>query len=128
MPSAHSAPEHPLLLLADDEPFVLDVLEQIAAQAGWAVATARDGDSLLALAGAAAHVTAVLMDVHMPGPGVEAMLRQLHARHPHARLLVMTGDSGASIPDAADAMLYKPFGAAAMRAVLRHRPLVEAAG
>lgn len=128
MPSAHSAPATPLLLLADDEPFVLDVLEQIASAAGWNVVTARDGDSLLGLAEAAEHVTAVLMDVRMPGPGVEAVLDVLRARHPDARLLLMTGDSFASVPDAADAILYKPFGAAAMRAVLRYRPLVEAAG
>ena len=127
MPSAHAAPPTPLLLLADDEPFVLDVLEQIASAAGWCVATACDGESLLALSESAAHVTAVLMDVHMPGPGAEAVLDVLRERHPEARLLLMTGDSFASLPDAADAMLYKPFGAAAMRAVLRYRPLVEAA-
>lgn len=109
MPEAQNAPDRPLLLIADDEPFVLEVLYEAAADAGWEVRTTRDGHQLGDLAAAEPHAAAILLDVRMRGPGAEPLLRTLRRTHPAARLVLMSGDPLALPLRGADAVLAKPF-------------------
>lgn len=109
MPEAPHAAYRPLLLIADDEPFVLDVLAQIAREAGWRVRTVRDGDALLAAAAASPAIDACLLDVRMRGPGCDRLLDRMRRAHPEARLVIMSGDPGTLRGRDADAALAKPF-------------------
>ncbi len=127
MPEAQNAPGCPLLLVADDEPFVLEVLAQIAAEAGWRVRTTRDGHHLLRLASAHPDAAAILLDVRMPGPGSSTLIRALRHSHPSARLLLMSGDPGLLTGHHADDVLAKPFAPEDLLAALHHRHLSSAA-
>jgi len=127
MPSAQNAPTDPLLLLADDEPCVRDVLAHFAARLGWRVQTAADGPALLALAARAPRAAAILLDARMPGPGPEALLRALRVSHPHAQLVVMSGDPARMAGTLADARLTKPFSPVQLEAALQAPLLAEAA-
>jgi len=127
MPSAQNAPTVPLLLLADDEPCVREVLAQLAARSGWRVRTAHDGASLLELAAGSPDADAILMDARMPGPGPEALLRTLRLRHPEARLILMSGDPEHTRSAFADARLAKPFSPAKLADTLQASLLAEVA-
>ena len=79
------------LAIADDHPIVREGLRRIASEdPGIAVAgDAASGAELLRLL-AAAPVDVVLLDVSMPGAPFIDTLRELRARHPSIRVLVLS--------------------------------------
>ena len=104
----------PFLLIVDDEPSVLEVTHAMAAALGWHPLLANTAEHALTLfrlhPGTLHHV---LVDLHMPGCGGEALARALRALRPDVHVDVMTGDeTGADVLLASgvvDGVLVNPF-------------------
>ncbi|MBA2380522.1 MAG: response regulator, partial [Chloroflexi bacterium] len=110
-----------VILLAEDEPSVRELVVQVLTKAGYAVVAAADGREAMVLAAAMPRIDGLLTDVMMPhvsGPQLAAALRQ---RRPDLPVLFMSGftddvlgERGAIDPGVD--LLQKPFGP---------RPLLE---
>ena len=98
------------VLVVDDEPALLDVVSQVLADEGYAVATARDGEHALRLA-ERERPDLVLMDVMMPRLDGRDTLRRLR-EHPDLRnvpvILTSAGIPSAQI-ESGVTFLRKPF-------------------
>ena len=98
------------VLVVDDEPALLDVLAQVLADEGYAVATARDGEHALRQA-ERERPDLVLMDVMMPRLDGRDALRRLRV-HPDLRavpvILTSAGVPAAQVEPGV-AFLRKPF-------------------
>lgn len=115
LPNQPSRAPMPYLLIADDEPAVLEVLRTMARSLGWQPLLANTGTQALALFREHANdIDCVLVDLHMPQISGIDLLREMRALRADARVLVMTGDDIESDPFAGtglepDGMLSKPF-------------------
>ena len=102
------------VLVVDDEPEVVKLLEEVLAQDGHRVVTAADGVAALELL-RSEPFDAVLCDVRMPGLDGAGLARELAATRPELteRLLLITGDAlraAPSLPAALrDRLLEKPL-------------------
>lgn len=105
----------PYLLIADDEPAVLEVLRSMARSLGWHALLANTGTQALALfRDHADDIECALVDLHMPQVSGLELLREIRALNPATRVLVMTGDlldtdpfEGTGLEP--DGLLSKPF-------------------
>ena len=105
------------VLVVDDEDALREVVARTLAAVGYTVLTAPDGASALALAAAP---DLLLTDVVMPGISGVELARELGARHPGMRVLLMSGWTGDAlsahaVDDSVD-LLAKPFTRAELRA------------
>jgi signal transduction histidine kinase len=118
------------ILVAEDEPLVLELTRASLAAAGYTVLTATNGVEAIELAVARAQqLSLALLDVVMPQLGGEAVLRDLRKRLPGLPVIFATGHgwtalSNESISERV-AILQKPYG----RAALLHkvRAMIDAA-
>lgn len=119
-----------LLVIADDNLPLVEVLEQVALDAGWSVVTCRDGKELVDVLNELTESAFVLVDINMPeldGVEVAQSLGQF-AQLPEIRLRFMTGGSDSlavaarMIAKARDRepgqTLYKPISIEKFRQVL----------
>ena len=91
-PAAPPAP--PCVLVADDEPLVLEVIRQMILALGGRPLTATCGDDAVRLFQSHADdVRCVLLDRCMPGGG-DAAGRAIQALRPGARIVIMSGTGG----------------------------------
>jgi DNA-binding response OmpR family regulator len=103
------------ILVVDDDPVVLNLLEAYLPRLGFAVWTADGGQAgLHTYEHHRDRIDLVLLDVRMPAPDGPATLRELRRRDPHVACCFMTGHSGLYDPDAllemgAAALFEKPF-------------------
>jgi CheY-like chemotaxis protein len=113
--AAEPAPTGPHLLVVDDDPGVLTMLDTGLRLHGFDVTTAGGGRAAVELFRRhAAAIALVLLDVRMPdldGPRTLAALREVD---PHVRCCFMSGDRGSYSPEQLLAMgaarvLDKPF-------------------
>ena len=77
------------VLLADDHQGVAEAIGQYVAKAFQLVGTVRDGDALLQ----AAHALkpdVIVADISMPGTDGLTAMRQIHARLPHTRVILLS--------------------------------------
>ena len=103
------------ILVADDEPQNLELLEDLLTAEGYCVATAQDGRSCLEVF-AHSRPDIVLLDVHMPDPDGFAVCRMIKA-DPETRLvpvvmvtgLTQSNDRVRGIESGADDFLTKPI-------------------
>ena len=80
----------PCVLIVDDEPGMLDTLNDVLQAQGYDVHTANSGEAAILVIAAAICRSVVLMDIKMPGVnGVEAMLR-IRALAPDVPIVLMT--------------------------------------
>jgi len=81
-----------LILLADDEPVLLDLEEKVLRAHGYRVLKARDGQEALRLyEDHQREIAAIVLDALMPGvTGIEAA-RRIRERDARARILLVTG-------------------------------------
>lgn len=107
--------EPPLVLVADDDPDILDLVRYRLERAGYAVATASDGAEAVRLAGELDPALAVL-DVMMPLLNGFEVTRRLRANPDTARIPVILLTAKAQEEDVqegfasgADDYLRKPF-------------------
>ncbi len=99
---------NPQILIVDDEPYVLDVIQRMLAPR-FVAATASDGEQALRmLAEPECAIRLILLDLTMPGLAGAPMLRRLRNEHPRLRVVVMSGLT----PEAAAPVLagYVPDG------------------
>ncbi len=105
----------PYLLIADDEPAVLEVLHAMARSLGWQPLLADTGTQALDLFREHRHaIDCAIVDVHMPLVSGFELLQEFRALQPDARVLLMTGDhieaeSFAGAEVVPDGVLAKPF-------------------
>lgn len=109
------------MLIADDEPAVLEVVRSMARALGWRTLLADSGaQALAALRAHGRGVHRALLDVHMPGMD-SGVLTALRREFPLLPVTLMTGDSDARtegrVPFEYD-MLAKPFELGDLQAAL----------
>ncbi|HKB33749.1 MAG TPA: response regulator [Candidatus Dormibacteraeota bacterium] len=110
----------PRILVADDDPANLELLQVFLESKGYDVATASDGNRALDL-GTSGDFELVILDVHMPlydGTEVLQMLRKRFLNHP-IKILALTGDARPELREAlrrdgANAYMIKPVRLAAL--------------
>ena len=104
------------ILVIEDDPIMREALAEWLETAGYAVRTAADGSAGLAAVGSAAPAL-VVTDIHMPGLGGAAVIRELRQRHPGVPVIAISGlfdsghgmDADAAIALGAARALAKPF-------------------
>jgi two-component system cell cycle sensor histidine kinase/response regulator CckA len=121
-----------LILVADDQESVRDLLQTVLSDHGYQTIMAADGDvALAAFAAQPDRIAAVISDLHMPhvgGDSLADLMRRVRADIP---ILFMSGlthaDSGDSRPATSrDPFLLKPFRPVALLEAI-HRLLQPAA-
>jgi two-component system, NtrC family, response regulator HydG len=129
-PPSPEAASRARILVVDDSPDTLELIQRNLASQGYVVHTASSAADALALLDALA-VDLVVTDVRMPGLSGIDLIREVRARHPGIELIVITGY--ATIEGAVEALqlgawdyLAKPFTDEelfqAVRRVLARRP------
>lgn len=114
----------PMVLIADDEPTVLEVTRRLARSLGWRSLLADNADQAVELMREySTEIDCVLIDLHMPGVHGLSGVRRLRQIDPRVRIVVMTGDDQNAALDSPgtdwpDAVLVKPFMAGALSTAL----------
>jgi CheY-like chemotaxis protein len=84
--------------LGEDDPAVLRLATTILQKGGYGVLAATDGAAVLEMFESARHrIDLIILDQHMPGPGVEGILAALRAAEPSTRVLLMSGFTQAEV-------------------------------
>src|SRR5258708_40113542 len=118
----------PRILVADDDPANLELLQVFLESKGYDVATASDGNRALDL-GTSGDFELVILDVHMPlYDGTEGlqMLRKRFLKHP-IKIVALTGDARPELREAlrrdgANAYMIKPVRPAALPEEVQRLP------
>lgn len=93
-------PSRATVLVADDEPVVLEVARMALSQAGFTVLTAEDGQAaVVAVEEASEPLHLVILDMTMPHLSGEEALRQIRAKLPEVPVVVSTGYSESEAVD-----------------------------
>jgi CheY-like chemotaxis protein len=83
---------HRVILLAEDEPLVRNLLQSLLTKAGYAVISAADGQEALEISRAYTdHMDLVLSDVQMPRMTGWELANRLKHERPTTRILLMSG-------------------------------------
>ena len=110
--SSAPVPEQTVILLAEDEPIVRNLVRTMLSKSGYVVLTANDGAEALEICAAFTHeIHLFLTDIVMPrvdGLTAAAAVRKLR---PEIRIVVMSGQTTQTIrtENRPDAFLRKPF-------------------
>jgi CheY-like chemotaxis protein len=96
------------VLVADDEPDVVDMLEEVLARAGYVVATALAGDEALA-AVPGFRPDAILLDVSMPGLSGTEVVEALRRDGTRAAVVMISGRPDVRPGAGIFAVIEKPF-------------------
>ena len=98
---SQAAASLPTILVVDDEPSVLELLEQVGARGGFRVVTCDGGQK--ALEHLLHHrADLALVDLRMPGVGGLEVLRAIREADPDCRVVLMSGQ--ATIDSAVEAV------------------------
>ncbi|MFZ5587903.1 MAG: sigma-54-dependent transcriptional regulator [Thermodesulfobacteriota bacterium] len=101
------------ILVVDDDPAILQVLEARLASAGYRVVSALSAEEGLDLA-SARRPDLVVSDLRLPGMSGQDLFRALHRRHPGLPVILLTAhgtisDAVAMVKEGAADYLTKPF-------------------
>ncbi len=113
-----------VVLVADDEPLVLNVTVRVLQAHGCRVLAARDGTEALALFVAhVAEIDVVVLDLTMPGMSGDEVFREIRQRRADARIVLTSGYDPASVKglvgaDTRATFLAKPWSADALIALV----------
>ena len=111
----------PRILVAEDDPASLDLMQSYLESTGYEVGVAQDGNRALNMAGSG-EFDLLLLDVHMPlydGQKVLQKLRKLNLVHP-MKIIALTADTRWALRDeikreGADGYLIKPVSLSELR-------------
>lgn len=108
------APCPKAILIADDEPMVLMITQQLLQDSGFSVFTAEDGGQAVEVFEAhSGEIGCVVLDVTMPRLNGEDAARRIRAIRPGARILLASGMGGAELQErmggVIDGCVQKPF-------------------
>lgn len=82
------------ILIVDDEPVILEVIQEALKYYGYEVLAAQSGEEALQIhAEQSAPIDLTILDIGMPGMGGIRCLRELKSRQPDAKVLVASGYS-----------------------------------
>ncbi len=106
-----------MVLLVEDEPLIIDVLDDALTDSGYEVVKAKDGtDALKEIESDASRFRAIVTDIRLgSGPDGWAIGRRAREIVPNMPIVYMSGDSThewASMGVPGSVMLAKPFAAA----------------
>ena len=92
VPEAHESvrPEGPRILIADDDPIIVDALSMFLRRDGYEVDSCRDGSEAIEML-AAGHYALVITDVNMPRTNGLELLRTVRRHYPGVVVIVVTG-------------------------------------
>lgn len=122
---ADSGPAAFTILVADDEPLVLNIAETILRRHGFTVLAARDGSAALELFHEQEQdVDLVLTDVMMPVMSGPQLVHRIHQRNGKVPCIYMSGYSSDQIREKGEVVpncdyLMKPFTPAALLSMVR---------
>jgi DNA-binding response OmpR family regulator len=117
--------DRPVVLVADDEPMLLDILRTFLSQEGFDVLLAADGqEALTTYQAQRGQVAVVLLDVRLPPFGGEQVFEELRQVDPAARCCFMGGaispeEETRLLAIGAAAVFAKPFRFDQLAATLR---------
>jgi DNA-binding response OmpR family regulator len=96
------------ILVADDNPQLLQMLQAMLDDAGYDVVCANSGLAAASLVDRE-DVDLLILDVLMPGMSGDAVAELLRRTKPNVPVLLMTGDSGGQFAGSEYPILHKPF-------------------
>ena len=99
------------ILVVDDEALIRDTLHIVLKRMGHVVLEADDGaEGLIVSRNFKGRIDLVIADVRMPKLDGPTMVRLLQAKRPGMKVLLISGDSPESLPNASKKnFLHKPF-------------------
>ena len=106
------APNETVILLAEDDPVVRNLIRTLLAREGYATLTANDGEEALQLCEAFTDpIHLLLTDVSMPRMDGWKLSERVRKLRPAIRLIIMSGETVNTIRtgNRPDAFLQKPF-------------------
>jgi len=110
------------VLVVDDSPIIREMLEEVLTDEGYAVDTAADGESGIALA-AGHDYLAIICDVHMPKMNGLETVRSIIGHRPTAKIIVTDSYPDRLAAQAHDegalCCLQKPFDLNELRSLIR---------
>ena len=113
-------------LVADDDPYMLDLVASILRKEGFLVESASNGTDLIAFFTDGSQPNLVITDVQMPGMSGLAVLSYVRRHHARVPVILMTAFATdhlrqRALSDGASAVLGKPFSSLELRElVVRH--------
>lgn len=111
-----------VVLVVDDEQFVLELTRETLAGSGYQVLTAANGTKALETMSSRDDINVVITDLMMPEVDGIAIIREFKRMRPEVPIIAASGVSGDDIKRAmqagADAFLPKPFTADSIQAML----------
>ncbi len=116
----------PTVLVADDDPLVRTVLRMALSGMGLDVVEARSSDEIRAV-DPERPLALVVLDVNMPGGGVESNLATIAGRTPRPRVLLLSGEDAPPALEGVDASARKPIELASLQSLVT-RLLADGAG
>lgn len=116
----------PTVLVADDDPLVRTVLRMALSGMGLDVVEARSSDEISAV-DPERPLALVVLDVNMPGGGVESNLATIAGRTPRPRVLLLSGEDAPPALEGVDASARKPIELASLQSLVT-RLLADGAG
>jgi two-component system, cell cycle sensor histidine kinase and response regulator CckA len=113
-----------LILVVDDEEFILSTARQTLEDAGYRAMTAQGGKKALdIMAQSGTEVEAVITDLRMPEMNGLELIRKLHAQFPNLPIIAASGmadgRTDAAVEAGARTFLAKPFTAEKLQATLQ---------
>jgi two-component system cell cycle sensor histidine kinase/response regulator CckA len=105
-------PNETIILIAEDEPVVRNLVQLMLAREGYILLTASDGQEALEICEAfTAPIDLLLTDVRMPRLDGLTLAETVRKRRPDMKILVMSGETTSVIREknVYDAFLRKPF-------------------
>jgi len=114
-----------VVLVVEDNPYVLDFIIEVLGSIGYTLLKARSGKEAMDICEShSGHIDLVIADVVLPGMDGPAIVKNLLKRYPRMKVLYITGYPGDvvslyGIPDTEKHLLQKPFSAFALTEKVR---------
>jgi CheY-like chemotaxis protein len=106
------APSETVILLAEDEPLVRNLVQLMLMKAGYAVLAAKDGQEALELSKVFTHpIHLLLTDVRMPRMDGLTLKQRVREQRPDIKVIVMSSETAniIAMKNTPDVFLRKPF-------------------